>query len=233
MKVGDKKQAMILGTIAVLSVGMLGKTALGSFASPNSNQQIPVHDLGGSPASDRVVIPQAEGASPEQPARSAPQNSVATKENTAVIMRDAFAKPSEPEKPKPKPQVIKPRFTNSNPETQRDSVTPLAPTGDFNIGPDDTQKALPGAKPVESSTPKGEAGKDTVKPKPGITVRFDGYVDAGSPMGIISWGGRSLSVQVGETFGEGFRIESITNEHIKIRKAKSVKTILIGKETQF
>lgn len=75
--------------------------------------------------------------------------------------------------------------------------------------------------------------KKKVTKKLGPVIRYSGFVEAGSPMGIITFAGSNETIQIGQTLPGGFKIEAITSDHIVIRYGKSTKTILIGKETQF
>jgi hypothetical protein len=90
---------------------------------------------------------------------------------------------------------------------------------------------LPSAS--KGSNKENKSIQQETKPKVVMTtIRFDGYVEAGSPMGIISCLGKSFSVSIGDPVGSGFEVESISSQRIKVRKGKVIKTILIGKETK-
>ena len=95
--------------------------------------------------------------------------------------------------------------------------------------------------PIEGTLPKNKA-KPISKPdqefqapkKPEqVTLRFDGVVDAGSPTAVITYKGTSYTVKVGESLPDGLIVVSIWNDKISIQKGKSLRTILIGKESDF
>jgi hypothetical protein len=223
MIMGDKKQATILGVVAVVCVGMLGKTALGSFSGGASNQPMKVQVLGGPGTAPRTdvnpsVVP-ATGAETKSSARN-------TSSAPTPIIRDAFSKPSIPIKTKPWTTTEKGH--PSAPESQ--TATPEGLGGKVVIEP---EAHLPRGKAGTELPNQTSPARDNTSPKFGSKVRFDGYVEAGSPMGVISIDGKSHSVCVGDSVINGFTIRFLSNDRITIRKGKISKTILIGKETEF
>lgn len=222
MRVGDKKQAIGLGLAALIAVGMLGKTAFGSFAASNSDQPMVVKEIGArsapsNPSSDRIPDRQLNPEALKAQTR-------VEKENSTVIKRDAFEKPSITVRTKAFDEgaLIKGRRSNgqiSPKDPNAESMSPLGGT-----------LPIPGVgdKPVEGP----DAKKDKPVPKPEFTLRFDGFVDAGSPMAVLSLNGKSFSTSVGDVIGTGYTVESISSQKITIRKQNKTKTILIGKETE-
>ena len=221
MKIGDTKKAMSLGVVAVFAVGILGKTALASFSSSGPDRPLPVRDLGN--PSKEVASPNAgsENASPPS-LNLRPEHG---QEPPAAITRDAFSKPTVVEKPKRWDNGNSIR--NSGSETQ--STIPPASV-EFSGG---IKGATTSTEPDTGPPTTTNSRKITPPKKPMITIRFDGYVEAGSPMGVISIDGKTQSVHVGEEVGSGIKVGEITNEHIIVSKGKLIETILIGKEMKF
>lgn len=226
MKMGDQKQAIALGIVAVFAVGMLCKTALGAFGGNNANAQVVVKDIGGT--GERL---------PETKASESDERPLLTKENApdqtqpanvTTIKRDAFDRPKLPEGTKPFGSLIRPSVSpeTSNPTGE---LPPAPLTGTVNGGGVDP--SLP--KPETKISGNDSDAKHLTAPKEvGVLTRFDGCVEAGSSMGIVSVNGESFSVAIGDLIGSGYKVEAISNQKITIRKGKVVKTIYIGKETR-
>lgn len=227
MKLGDKKQAIALGIVAVLALGMLGKTAFGALSTTGGSKRIAVKDVGEPTANTSPTIGEtAPQALPEKSGSETPDTPAV---DLSTIKRDAFDVPDVPEKTKSfgDGQKAPNRGNESYSETKK--ITPWDP------GTEQTERVggtLPGSTSVEKPPEKSDNSKAS---KPEIsfqTARYDGFVDAGSPMGIVSIDGNSLSVGVGNSLGNGYTVESISSQRITIRKGKVTKTILIGKETK-
>ena len=222
MRVGDKKQAIGLGLAALIAVGMLGKTAFGSFAASNSDQPLVVKEVGtrsapSGPSSDRAPVREATAEAAKIPAAT-------EKDNATVIKRDAFEKPSMPARTKAfnEGTLIKGRHQNTSispDDPASESMTPLGGN-------------LPNAGGANKQGEGPDIKKDKPAPKPEFTLRFDGFVEAGSPMAVVSLNGKSFSISVGDVIGNGYTVESISSQKVTIRKQKKTKTILIGKETE-
>ena len=223
MRVGDKKQAIGLGLAALIAVGMLGKTAFGSFAASNSDQPLVVKEVGtrsspSGPSSDRAPVREATAEAAKIPAAT-------EKDNATVIKRDAFEKPSMPVRTKTFDEGTlknghrqEGQITPRNPGDESISPTPLG--GNHSQGAPDNPGGLP------------DPTKDKPAPKREFMLRFDGFVEAGSPMAVLSLNGKSFSISVGDVIGNGYTVESISSQKVTIRKQKKTKTIFIGKETQ-
>ena len=228
MKVGNKHQAIILGVIAFLALGMVTKTALGSLPRGNSNQPIPVQDLGGVATTPHDENPAPESSKSGQTTKRPIHDLTTPSINSAVVVRDAFSKPNLPEKTQSWPKKNQHFPGNEETQVQTKPENPFEGSVEVGkIGPLPKNQAGPGQE-----VSKKEIVKDPPK-KPLVGIRYTGYVEAGSPMAIVLVNGENLSLQVGSKFGDGFTVESITDEHITIRKGKLVKTVLIGKEIQF
>ena len=237
MRVGDHKKAAVLGVVAIIALGFVGKTALGAFSGHGSNQPLKVINQGGPIQGSEPTTAPAPVDSTEKTPNSAPNQSSAMPTNPGLIVRDAFTKP-ESQKPVKTSQFETAQRSKSC-ETYSESTpaNPFDPGIAGNLPPGDSKpdpKSIPGTDD-QSKGPKTEATKDieTKKSKPSVVVKFEGFVDAGSPMGIISIQGSSFSVRVGEVVDGGYKILSISNDKIKIQKGQFTKTISIGKETQF
>ena len=224
MKLGDKKQATILGVVAVLCVGMLGKTALGSFSANGTAQSMTVQNLGG-PGSKANSVSGIAGANSTSTSTShVNANLDSVKESPTTIVRDAFSKPNVPEKTKSwdleRPNKSAAESQVPTPERLTDKVV------------SDQELPLPTGA-IGNTSNQTTINHESIKPKTGPTIRFDGYIEAGSPMGVISIDGKSLSIRVGDFVEKDLLIKFLSNDRITIRKGKTSKTILIGKETKF
>jgi hypothetical protein len=233
MKVGDKKQAIGLGIGAIFALGMLGKTAFGTLAKGGGNQPLVIKDAGGAPVRPDS---QAQDNHPPAPSPSSDNSSDQVQvDNSTQIKRDAFEKPFVPEKTKSFDQSKQPpkitgesySRTNENPTAE---VTGVFDGNAGNSG--STSDSLPKG---EIDPNRVEESKPRQNPIPKVelpTGRYDGYVEAGSPMAVVTFKGKSFSVNVGDSLGLGYTVESISGHKIRIRKGKVVKTILIGQETK-
>ena len=228
MKLGDKKQAIGLGIGAVFAVGMLAKTAFGTIGTQGLSHPIAIRDFS-SPATrsnNSSEVNVDTSVSTKNPL-TIPPSGPASKEDLTTVKRDAFEKPTMPTKTKgfdserPQARVNHETYTNGK-------IDPADP----GVGaPDPIKGSLPNPDQGQRQPGGASSGPDVTQ-KPKDIMRYDGYVEAGSPMGIITMNGHSTSVNVGEEVGFGFRVESISSKEITLRKGKKVKTILIGKETQ-
>jgi hypothetical protein len=234
MKVGDKKQAIALGIAALFALGMLGKTALGSLSKGGGNQPLVVKEVGG-PAGKPDSSSQDQHPPASEPASRSSGDQVQV-DNSTPIKRDAFNKPFVPEKTKPFEQANQPPKIGGESYSKTDENEPATVGGVV-----DGTASDPGTG-MDPPLPKGEIDPNKVgesKPKqsplPKVEVpsaRYDGFVEAGSPMAVISFKGKHFSVNVGDSLGLGYTVESISGQKIRIRKGKVVKTILIGQETK-
>jgi hypothetical protein len=229
MKLGDKKQAIGLGVVAVFAVGMLGKTALGTLSKANVDQPLVVKDVGGQSAkTDNTVT---ESGTPNQASATSNSASQIEQVSATTVKRDAFEKPEMPLKTKSFGQAPSTSAANGESYTR---TGPIPPATVDNPQQEPLTGSLQGA---ENADAKATETKPSPKKAPtpelvGSKFRFDGYVNSGSPMGIVSVDGNSFSVSDGDSIGMGYRVESISSQKIKIRKGKLVKIISIGKETK-
>lgn len=239
MKIGDQKQAMGLGLVAVIAIGFLAKTALGSFAGKTTNKPIEVKDLRGGPApaeksTSVTSSPGPTGTNPPVKTPSTPVTMGATPDpkqaiNSNLSVRDAFAKfatrPSGPPK----------GLSNSGtPQTNwREEYSTTGSKIEGEVSPANVNAGLedPRNKEAGAGKPKNEVPPTLPKKDP-IILRFDGYVNAGSPMAVLTYKGATYTVAVGDVLPDGLKVESITNEKIKLSKGKDIKTILVGRESE-
>jgi hypothetical protein len=82
----------------------------------------------------------------------------------------------------------------------------------------------PTKEQIKSEIKKPETPKEAVATLIKVKLRFDGFVDAGSPMAVVSIEGKSFN---------GYKVEAISDDKITVRKNKETKTIYIGRETEF
>ncbi len=218
MKVGDKRQAIVLSFVAIFAIVLLAKTTLGSLGGGSSNKPIPIRDSSAhTGTTTESVEPSSDTNSAPQPTPTTSNNNISAKEEQTQIKRDAFQKPNIPI------------------QTKGFDPTPANP----NVG---TTETPPGTETSSPNTPiQGSIGFTNPQDKTGLpkatqvkkiinSIRFDGYVEAGSPMGIITYNKSSISVAAGDTFGDGFMVESVSSHKIIVRKNKDTKSISIGQE---
>jgi hypothetical protein len=220
MKVGDKRQALVLSFVAIFAIALLAKTTLGSLGGGRSNPPIPIRDSSSRPGTQtEPVETSTETSTAPQPTSSSTGGNSSSREELTQIKRDAFQKPNIPIQtkgfdPTPANPNVGSVEVQTGPETSS-QTGPLQGSVGFSSQPDKT--GLPKAKEVKKMV---------------ISIRFDGFVEAGSPMGIITYNKSSISVAAGDTFGDGFTVESVSSHKIIVRKNKVTKTISIGQEIQ-
>ena len=225
MKLGDKKQAVGLGIGAIFAVGMFTKTALGTLGTNSSNHPIVIRDSGSplpksanfSDSSSEAVVP-TKSPSLDQP------TTLASKVDLTTIRRDAFEVPT-------KTSSFNGDKSRSRPNRESYHTGQLQPANPGDESPDSMKGVLPGAETSTNTAESDKSAKAGPAPKPADTLRFDGFIEAGSPTGVLSMNGQTTSVVVGDSVGQGFRVESISSQKITIRKRKIVMTIYIGQET--
>jgi len=108
---------------------------------------------------------------------------------------------------------------------------PYSPADPFEQHIDGNTGTLPNAEGT-GKTEQKTVVPETVKKDP-VTMRFDGYVNAGNPMAILTFKGISYTVSVGEILPDGLKVVTISSEKITVSKGKSIKTILVGREIEF
>lgn len=236
MKLGDQKQAIALGVVALFAIGFLAKTAFGAFGGQGS-KPIVVQELRGGPARSQPVA-SATNSPATPPTQNEPVKAPEKNAAPNLAVRDAFAKFATQTDGKPKaamrpvpnqgfwPQESQVSNSDRGPET----VPPANPMANA-IGNDPPTGAETSVTGKDS--PKGGSSQTSVEKKDPITVRFDGYVNAGTPMAVLTYKGASYTVTVGEVLSDGVKVLGFTSEKITLSKGKSVKTIFVGRETEF
>jgi hypothetical protein len=226
MKLGDKKQAIGLGVGAFIAIGMLAKTAFATFAKTGSDDRVVVRDIGGAP----TPINDTEKASDRSQPITEPTKNQQSEEYSKSIRRDAFEVPFVPAKTKPFESGMRRQAAINRETTQETGSIPPASV-DIGKNPD-----LSGTVPSGGGARLGDQGPDKTKVAPkksaDIFIRYDGFVEAGSPMAVVSINGKSLSVEVGSSLSHEIEIDTITNKKITLHKGNLKKTIYIGKETK-
>ena len=226
MKLGDKKQAIGLGIGAVFAVGMFTKTALGTLGSNSSNHPIVIRDSGSPlPKSANFSDSSSENVVPTKTTSVGQPTNSASKVDLTTIRRDAFEIPAktsafDSDKSKSRPSRESSHAT--------DQLPPLSPSY---VPPDRLKGSQDGGESATNTTEPDKSAKAGPAPKPADTLRFDGFIEASSPTGVLSMNGQTTSVVVGDLVGQGFRVESISSQKITIRKRKIVMSIYIGQET--
>lgn len=247
MKIGDQKQAIALGVVAVGALGFLGKTAIGMF-SGSAPRPLVVKELRGSasadnpdptdskattePKTDEQTETKTSEATPiEATANDATPKLEPAPKATATIqvpLRDAFAKfPTQAKKDsppvsQPKPiHIPKETMTQTSSTDEGGDVMPKSPfTGDIS-GPG---SKLPNAQPSDGM-------QSPVKKEP-IKLRFDGFIDAGKPMAVITFKDSTFNVAIGDFIDTDVVIKSITGQRIIVRVGPMLKTIFVGREIE-
>lgn len=225
MKVGDKKQAVILGVVAVGALLFLGNTILTSFGSASTPPQVDTAARApeNPPASAVGKLPETEPSE----AGSEPMDSG----QPDRIEKTPFAPPSTPA---PKRATVSEKSSHTE-QASGDGKLPKLPgdTGEtVPVNPMDRSQdagALDDARrgPIDDSNPSAEPEK----PKP-ITVKFEGYVDAGNPVAIIRIGESQYTADQGEGLPHGIRVIAITAEKLTLSVRGRLKSVWIGREVQ-
>ncbi len=222
MKIGNQKQAIALGVVAVGSLGFLGNSIFSSFG-------------GGSPA------PSVEEVKEEKPkptalpenepnggaAAEAPANSNDVQIAPAVFERNYFGaertKVTTKAPVKPKAATRKPEPSNQN-----DGKSEFENLGTFNPSGPSLPDASSGEKPPTSGD-SAEATKATPKPEV-VTLKYEGFVDAGNPVAILAIGENRFTVDQGDRLPSGVRVLAITSEKLTLSIKGRNRTLWLGKE---
>ena len=227
MKVGDSRQAILLGAVAVAAIGFLIKTAVGSFMGKVSNAPMVVKDLRGGEAPKDATLTPSKDESPQQ-ASPAPTSMIESHPTGGpYYIRDAFAK-------------IPPKGTatgQSGAASNRKMPSPMDPREyTFDDG-GDSKPSLPNAQSqtqgmVGSISEKSPGVEANAPQKESLMVRFDGFVDAGSPMAILTYKGATYTVSKGDPVADGMVVEMIWSDKILLRKDKKTIRVLVGREVE-
>lgn len=248
MKVGDKKQAIILGVVAVGSVGFLGKSVLETFIGGGSPQSAavpvreakatspapsPVPQNGSKPAQEPVnsgVFPEVkEGES------APPVTQVAMKQDVPIeLYNDGFAAPilknggvdskettSEKKENKEKeepPKATKPEKPKQ-PKSMKGSIPLPVIGGGSGIGGSKFD-----AKPDENTGKDQQPKKEDSK----STLRFCGLVESKKKMAIIEFQGQSMTVSKGQMVDDDLYIVDVSFNSIKVQRGLKKYEIALG-----
>lgn len=256
MKVGDKKQAVILGVVAVGSVGFLGKSVLESVmggGSPQPAQSAPqtprrqtsssVTEQKSDPATPSTVpstIPEvkAKQSSSESPADSDRVALKSPDQDVPIeLYNDGFAAPVLGTDKKAtntddtkKSEPATPKATNQTKTSPKSTVRkPLKGVFPLEVSSDrQSGNQLPDAK--SSATPDENTGKDqqTKKENSKSTIRFCGLVESRKKMAIIELNGQSMTVGKGQHLGDDLFVVEVSYEWIKVQSGLSKFTIVLG-----
>ena len=220
MKLGDKRQALVLSFVAIFAIVLLAKTTLGSLGGGKGNQPIPIRDSSSHAGTQTEPVETSSDSNPvPQQTSGSPANSISTKEELTQVKRDAFQKPNIPIQTRGfDPPPMNPNVGTTEPPPGAETTTPTGP--------------IQGSQGFTSPSDKSGLPRASQVKKVINSIRFDGYVEAGSPMGIITYNKNSFSVAAGDTFGDGFIVESVSSHKVIVRKNKETKSISIGQEIQ-
>jgi hypothetical protein len=238
MKTGNPKQAVVLGVLAAGALCFLGSTIFSTFATGSTPEP-----AANNPRIDHAIRePEAKVA--EAPVNvEAAEESGAASEKLPVVTPDVINEQTKTVEAPPRisktpfgkgkvVQTVKPpsqTTSSSKPKPNRgpggddsfddERVPPTNPFAGQGTG-------LPNA--AEGSTePKTKA-----EPPKTISIRFEGYVNAGNPVAIIRIGDSQYTADQGEGLPNGIRIIAITPEKLTLSIKGRQKSIWIGREVQ-
>lgn len=226
MKVGDSRQAILLGVVAVAAIGFLIKTAVGSFMGKVSNAPMVVKDLRGGDAPKEAATSPSKDVSPQESIPAPTQAIDSHPTSGPYFIRDAFAKipPKEP----------------AGTATNHVFTSPVDPREYTNDDVGDGKPTLPDAQPqaqgmagsIGGSSPDSMSKTQEAPQKESLTIRFDGFVDAGSPMAVLTYKGATYTVSPGDPVADGIVVEMIWSDKVLLRKDKKTIRVLVGKEVE-
>lgn len=218
MKIGNQKQAIALGVVAVGSLGFLGNSIFSSFG-------------GGSPAPSVEEVkeekPKPTPLPENEPNGDAPANSNDVQIAPAVFERNYFGaertKVTTNAPVKPKAATRKPE-----PSEQNEGKSEFEHLGTFNPAGPSLPDANSGEKPPTSGD-SAEATKATPKLEV-VTLKYEGFVDAGNPVAILAIGENRFTVDQGDRLPSGVRVLAITPEKLTLSIKGRNRTLWLGKE---
>ena len=228
MKVGDKKQATILGVVAAGAILFLCKTAFdassgGGSASPAAK---PV---------DAAPTAQVASASTASTTAGAPSLTVASSTKNAVeekklsdsfidIGNDGFVPPVA----KPEPPVTPPVEEGVKSPDSKGSVgptcavpTPVSPTLTGNIGFSE------GDENTDESTGGSRKSKEEGKT---VEVRFFGFIEEGKKLAILAYGDSTFTVHAGDKVGRDITVVKVDADRIILKQGTQLFTVMIGEK---
>ncbi len=235
MKVGDSRQAIILGVVAISAIGFMLKTLSDQFTSKISNAPMVVKDLRGGPAptagrTSEDPRPEGDSAAKSEvvAAKTEETSSFALPDTAGKVipaMHDPFATVQSKTR-----AIVK----NASQETITTDPEPMDPGYKGPI----VGGTLPKGKPEGFGTGDSKQAGDPGQAKPegpakGTSkLRLTGCVDAGRLTAIFEMGGQTINASVGDAVEFGFTVETITDDQVVLRKGKQRLKIFVGREVE-
>jgi hypothetical protein len=235
MKTGNPKQAAVLGVLAAGALCFLGSSIFSTFATGSTPEAV-----ASNPRIDNAVRP-AEVKAPEASANAdATEESGTASEKLPAVEPDVIdeqtkmveAPPRISKTPFGKVKVVQ---TVKAPNKAGKSTKSRESVGDQ--GFDDER--VPPTNPFAgqgAGLPNAAEGstepKTKAEPPKTISIRFEGYVNAGNPVAIIRIGDSQYTADQGEGLPNGIRIIAITPEKLTLSIKGRQKSIWIGREVQ-
>ena len=238
MKTGNPKQAAVLGVLAAGALCFLGSSIFSTFATGSTPEAV-----ASTPRIDNAVRP-AEVKAPDASANAdAAEESGTASEKLPAVEPDVIDEQTK--KVEAPPRISKTPFgkvkvvQTVKPPSQTTSLSKPKP----NRGPggDDSfdDERVPPTNPFAgqgTGLPNAAEGstepKTKAEPPKTISIRFEGYVNAGNPVAIIRIGDSQYTADQGEGLPNGIRIIAITPEKLTLSIKGRQKSIWIGREVQ-
>lgn len=217
MKTGNKTQAILLGVVATGAIGFLGKTLLSSFGGSQGAASRPV-------IAERASTKKQEVATQVSTSRESRSSNIVI---PAVLKNDAFSSPLLATK----------KINSSQPEApkgNREGVEPIQPSeSEFTLPPNVEPDVKPKQNtPDENSEINRTLSESKEKAEVKLKVLYQGFIDAGYPVAVLSVNGVSTNVELNSALGTDIKVIFISSEKITLRfRSKSV-SVTIGKEVQ-
>jgi hypothetical protein len=221
MKTGNKTQAIVLGVVATGAIGFLGRTLLSSFSGSQGPASRPA-------SADRVASDKEQLAPLVSSSREPRSTSIVI---PAVLKNDAFSNPLLATK---KTDSSQPETPKSISKGNGESVVPIQPSeSEFTLPPNVEPDVKPKQNtPDENSKTNRTHSESKEKAEVKLKVLYQGFIDAGNPVAILSVNGVSTNIELNSALGSDIKVIFISSEKVTLRfRSKSV-SVAIGKEVQ-
>jgi hypothetical protein len=235
MKVGDKKQAIGLGIVAVGAIGFLGNSIVGAFGGSSNPTPSPAKPA---PEQKKVVTSKetnsdsstADLSITKGDSSSDTKTSELPAEGEIFLYRDSFvAAKSQPLRPNVERKKKGRSLPGGSP-----AVQPLDPFSGSGDAPPPMNGKLPNVSDPDEITGKDRRLKpEEAKPKEQLEVRYEGFVEAHSRMAIVSVNGAQITADEGDALSSGVRLLKIEEDRILVIVKSTRKTIWLGKGVKF
>ena len=229
MKVGDKKQATILGVVAAGAILFLGKSAFDAFSGGKS--ATPAVNV-----AQNIPTAQVASASTNSTTAGAPSMTVATSTSKVAVeekkLSDSFIDIGNdgfvPPVAKQEPVVTPPVEEGAKAPDKKGSVgpscsipVPVSPQLSGNIGFSD------GDENTDESTGGNRKSKEEGKT---VEVRFFGFIEEGKKLAILAYGDSTFTVNAGDKVGRDITVVKVEADRIVLKQGKQLFTLMLGEK---